>query len=133
MPKLKNKMCLPCRLWKNKKDDFCRFNEEHSLIKSGFIQFLGLTVFEQVSLKVFTVFRAVCTVYNQMEHLQSKLDSTDGIEHRPEHVQRERCAKRENFFEELYKFKSAFNKARAELYKEVSDPDLLVTVDGVNR
>ena len=37
MPKLKYKMCLPRRLWKNKKDEFCRFNEEHSLIGSGYI------------------------------------------------------------------------------------------------
>ena len=59
MPILKYKMCLPRRLRKNKKDEFCRFNEEHSLIGSGFIQILGLTVFEQVSLKVFKVCRAV--------------------------------------------------------------------------
>jgi len=59
MPKLIYKMYLPHRLWKNKKDEFCRFNEEHSLHGSGFIQFLGLKVFEQVSLKVFKVCRAV--------------------------------------------------------------------------
>ena len=52
-------MCLPRRLWKNKKDEFCQFNKEHSLIGSGFIQILGSTVFEQVSLKVFKVCRAV--------------------------------------------------------------------------
>jgi len=39
MPKLIYKMYLPHRLWKNKKDEFCRFNEEHSLIGSGSYKF----------------------------------------------------------------------------------------------
>ena len=71
----------------------------------------------------------LATVSDQMEHLQSKLDSTQGIESKPEHVQRELCAKRDNFYEDFYKVKIEFNKSKAELFKEVSDPDLLETID----
>ena len=69
------------------------------------------------------------SVSDQMEHLQSKLDAIEGIEDKPEHVQRELCAKRDNFSEEYYKVRIAFNKTRAELFKEVSDTDLLFSID----
>ena len=69
------------------------------------------------------------SINDQAEFLVIKLREADDIDSKPDNEKRDLCAKRLSHQEEMFKIKVAFNKAKADIYKEGLDDDSLAEVE----
>ena len=69
------------------------------------------------------------SINDQAEFLVIKLREADDIDSKPDNEKRDLCAKRLSHQEEMFKIKLAFNKAKADIYKEGLDDDSLAEVE----
>lgn len=69
------------------------------------------------------------SVKDQLDFLVVKLSEADDVDNMSDNVKREVCAKRLVFQEDMFKIKMAFNKAKADIYKEGLDVKSLEEVE----